>query len=219
MLEIRYLSVGILQTNTYLIFDRGSREGVLIDPGDEAERIIDLVNRCDVRVKGIYLTHAHFDHLLALRDLRSDLGCGFYLHRNDEHLLKLAPHYAKEFIGRVTPPPPSPDGWIADGQIIRIGKGYCKVLHTPGHTPGSVCYLLEEERAVLTGDTLFAGSIGRTDLPGGDLEQLRSSILDKLLKLPDDYVIYPGHGPSSTIGVEKRLNPFVRSFTDSRKVL
>ena len=218
MLEIRDLSVGILQTNAYVVFDRDSGEGILVDPGDEAERIIDLVKRCGVRVRGIYLTHAHFDHLLAVRDLRSDLGCGFYLHRGDELILKLAPKYAREFIGRVIPPPPDPDGWIEDGQIIRIGESSCKIIHTPGHTPGSVCYLLEEERVVLTGDTLFAGSIGRADLPGGDLRQLRSSILDKLLKLPDDYAIYPGHGPSSTIGVERRMNPFVRSFVDSGRL-
>ncbi|RLF99742.1 MAG: MBL fold metallo-hydrolase [Thaumarchaeota archaeon] len=217
MLEIRYLSVGILQTNTYLIFDRDSREGVLIDPGDEAEKIMDLVERCGVRVKAIYLTHAHFDHLLALRDLKNDLGCDFYLHKDDEYLLKLAPHYAKELVGRVIPPPPTPDGWIADGQIIKIGEGFCKILHTPGHPPGSVCFLLEEEKVILTGDTLFAGSIGRTDLPGGNLEQLKFSLLNKLLKLPDDHVIYPGHGPSSTIGVEKMLNPFIRRFIDSKE--
>lgn len=218
MLEIRSISVGKLFTNVYLVFDSESREGILIDPGDEAERIMELVNRLGVDVEAIYLTHGHFDHLLAVRDLKADLNCKLYLHPADREILPLVPHDARYFLGRDVPPPPKPDEWLIDGQSIKVGRYYGKVIHTPGHTPGSVCFLFRD--IIFTGDTLFAGSIGRTDLPGGSLESLLSSLKNKVLKLPDDFVIYPGHGPSSTIGVERRLNPFIRHITelqDSRR--
>lgn len=212
MLEVRCLSVGRLQTNVYLVFDQEFRRGIVIDPGDEAEKIVELISRCDVGVDAIYLTHGHFDHVLALRDLREELGCRFYLHKADEDILTSASHDAEHFLGIEVSPPPRPDGWVADGQLIRIGSHLGRVLHTPGHTRGSVCYVFEE--MIFTGDTLFAGSIGRTDLPGGNLNDLISS-LNKILKFPDEFMIYPGHGPSSTVGVEKRLNPFVRNLAAS----
>ena len=212
MLEVRCLSVGRLQTNAYLVFDEEFRRGIVIDPGDEAERIMDLISRCDVEVDAIYLTHGHFDHVLALRDLRRELRCKVYLHKADEGILASAPRDAKYFLGIEVPPPPKPDGWIADGQLIWIGSHLGKVLHTPGHTRGSVCYVFEE--MIFTGDTLFAGSVGRTDLPGGSLKDLVSS-LSKILNFPDEFMIYPGHGPSSTVGVERKLNAFVRNLMAS----
>lgn len=181
---------------------------MMIDAGDDAERIIKVIEDRGVEVKGIYLTHGHFDHVLAVRDLKEELGCNFYIHENDAIILSRAPADAKYFLGIEVDPPPKPDGWVFDGQILRIGDHDVRVIHTPGHTPGSVCYLAGE--MIFTGDTLFAGSIGRTDLPGGSLQNLLSSISMKIMSLPDHCVVYPGHGPSSTIGAERMLNPFLR---------
>ncbi len=210
MIVVKGISVGRLFSNSYLVFDSELKEGVLIDAGDEAEKIAWLVDHFDIEVKGIYLTHGHFDHALAIRDLKEELGCGFYVHKADEGVLASVPSDAEFFLGIKVPALPEPEGWISDGQTIRVGKYYMKVIHTPGHTPGSVCFLLD--RYVFTGDTLFAGSIGRTDLHGGSLELLLSSIKTRLLTLPEDFVVYPGHGPSTTIGAEKRMNPFLRDF-------
>ncbi len=210
MLVVKCVPVGRLFSNAYIVFDQGSLEGIIIDAGDEAEKILEVVRANDVRVKGIYLTHGHFDHILAVGDLRRELGCGFYIHKADESILSRVPMDAKYFLGIDVDLPPKPDGWLRDGQTFKVGEALVKVIHTPGHTPGSVCYVIGEN--VFVGDTLFAGSIGRTDLPGGDINELARSLRGKILKLPDHYVVYPGHGPSSTIGVEKRLNPFVRSL-------
>jgi len=210
MISVKAVSVGKLLSNSYLVFDSELKEGVIIDAGDEAEKILRLVREHGVKVSGIYLTHGHFDHVLALRELKESLGCGFYIHKADEAILASAPSDAKLFLGIDVLPPPRPDGWLFDGQVIGVGRYSMRVIHTPGHTPGSVCFLVE--RYVFTGDTLFAGSIGRSDLSGGDFQQLLSSIKSKLMTLPDDFVIYPGHGPSSTMGVERRMNPFLRDF-------
>ena len=207
MLMVKCVAVGRLFSNSYVIFDSESKEGIIIDAGDEAEKIFSIVKNHGVAVKGIFLTHGHFDHVLALKDLEEKLGCGFYIHKEDERILSSAPSDAKTFLGIDVPPPPKPDGWLQDGQTITIGRSAAKVIHTPGHTPGSVCFVFDG--FVFTGDLLFAGSIGRTDMPGGDLNSLLSSIKNKLFKLPDDYLVYPGHGPSTMIGVEKSMNPFV----------
>ena len=208
MLRVECIPVGRLLSNSYLLYDAGGGEGIIIDAGDDAERIIRIVEMNGVKVKGIYLTHGHFDHVLAVRELRERLGCGFYIHENDAMILSRVPLDAKYFLDLDIDPPPEPDGWIFDGQILHVGGHEIKVIHTPGHTPGSVCYLARE--AIFTGDTLFAGSIGRTDLPGGSLQDLLNSISTKILSLPDHYAVYPGHGPSSTIGAERKLNPFLR---------
>jgi len=207
MLLVECITVGALFTNCYIVYDSEKSVGIIVDAGDEADKILEAVDRRDVKIRGIFLTHGHFDHVLAVRDLKKELNCGFYLHKADEEILKFVPRDAKVFLDRDVPPPPKPDGWIAEGQVIEVGKYSAKVIHTPGHTPGSVCYVFDG--CVFTGDTLFAGSVGRTDLHGGDPNLLISSIVDKLFKLPDSYAVYPGHGPSTTIGVEKKLNPFV----------
>ena len=214
MLRVECIPVGRLLSNSYLLYDAGGGEGIIIDAGDDAERIIRIVEMNGVKVKGIYLTHGHFDHVLAVRELRERLGCGFYIHENDAMILSRVPLDVKYFLDLDIDPPPEPDGWIFDGQILHVGGHEIKVIHTPGHTPGSVCYLARE--AIFTGDTLFAGSIGRTDLPGGSLQDLLNSISTKILSLPDHYAVYPGHGPSSTIGAERRLNPFLRWIGDWR---
>ncbi|MEM2331875.1 MAG: MBL fold metallo-hydrolase [Nitrososphaerota archaeon] len=206
MLMVDRIIVGLLMSNSYLVFDPVIREGILIDAGDEAEKIFKNIERNRVEVKAIYATHGHFDHVLAVRELKEYLECKFYIHREDLDILMKATIACKEITGERCLEPPAPDEYIKDGDIVKIGGSEIKVLHTPGHTPGSVSYVLDG--AVFTGDTLFAGAVGRHDLPGGNLRQLLNS-LNKLLSLPEDYSVYPGHGPTTTIGVEKIYNPFV----------
>lgn len=206
MLMVDRIIVGLLMSNSYLVFDPVVREGILIDAGDEAEKILKSIDRNRIEVKAIYATHGHFDHILAVRELKEYLGCKFYIHREDLDILEKSTLTYKEVIGERCPEPPAPDGYVEDGDTVKVGDSEIKVLHTPGHTAGSVSYVLDG--AVFTGDTLFAGAIGRHDLPGGNLQQLLIS-LNKLLSLPEDYSVYPGHGPSTTIGVEKIFNPFV----------
>jgi len=199
--------VGALQSNSYIVFDQEFGEGLVIDAGEEPQKIIHRIEEKGIRVEGIYVTHCHFDHILAVRELKEALGCKFYIHRADEEVLKRSVEDAELYLGLSSFDPPKPDGYIDDGDEIRIGRNILKVLHTPGHTPGSISYVFDG--GVFTGDTLFAGSIGRTDMFGGDIKLLVKSVVEKLFKLPDQYVIYPGHGPTSTIGVEKKFNPYV----------
>jgi len=193
--------VGLLQTNSYIVFDKYSNKGVVIDAGGEPRKIMDRIREREIEIEGIYATHCHFDHILAVRELKEALGCKFYVHRADEEVLKRSVEDVELYLGVSSFDPPKPDGYIDDGDEIRIGRNILKVLHTPGHTPGSVSYVFDG--GVFTGDTLFAGSIGRTDMFGGDIELLVKSVVEKLFKLPDQYAIYPGHGPTSTIGIEK----------------
>ena len=199
--------VGLLQTNSYIVFDKYSSKGVVIDAGGELRKIMDRIREREIEIEGIYATHCHFDHILAVRELKEALGCKFYVHRTDEEVLKRGVEDVELYLGVSSFDPPKPDGYIDDGDEIRIGRNILKVLHTPGHTPGSVSYVFDG--GVFTGDTLFAGSIGRTDMFGGDIKLLVKSVVEKLFKLPDQCVIYPGHGPTSTIGVEKKFNPYV----------
>lgn len=207
VLAVERVTVGPLDTNSYVVFDSESREGVIIDAGGDSIKILSAISRHEVDVAGIYLTHGHFDHILAVSDLRRELNCRFYIHEQDQDILSQAPLDAERLLGLSIPTSPPPDGLIREGDVIRVGSLKLEVLHTPGHTPGSVCFVADG--CVFTGDTLFAGSIGRTDLLGGDLENLISSILNKLFMLPDDYMVYPGHGPSTMLRVEKLMNPFV----------
>lgn len=207
MLAVERVEVGPLLSNSYLVFDPVLREGVIIDAGDDAWKILGVVQKYGVRVGAVYATHGHFDHVLAVRELKEALGCRFYIHEGDVFLLRSAAEEARKLIGARYPEPPEPDGHVEDGDEVKVGDEVLKVIHTPGHSPGSVCYLAGE--AVFTGDTLFAGSIGRADLPGGDLNKLVDSILSKLFSLPDDSAVYPGHGPSTTIGAEKLYNLYV----------
>lgn len=206
MLLIERVVVGPLMSNVYLVFDNVRREGVLIDAGDEPEKIIEVVEKNKVEVKAVYATHGHFDHVLAVRKIKDYSGCRFYIHKEDLPILRRSAENCKRLLGRDCFNPPDPDGYIEDKDEITIGEYEIRVMHTPGHTPGSLSYILKD--AVFTGDTLFAGAVGRHDFPGGNLEQLLNS-LNKLLRLPDNFAVYPGHGPSTTIGVEKVYNPFV----------
>ncbi|RLG06417.1 MAG: MBL fold metallo-hydrolase [Thaumarchaeota archaeon] len=204
---IDQIVVGALQSNSYIVFDRESGEGLIIDAGGDPQKIIHRVYEKGVKIKGIYATHCHIDHILAIRELREAFGCKFYIHRADEEVLERSVEDAEIYLGLSSFDPPKPDGYVDDGDEIGIGENVLKVLHTPGHTPGSVSYAFNG--GVFTGDTLFAGSVGRTDMFGGDIRSLVRSVIERLFKLPDWYVIYPGHGLTSLIGVEKRFNPYV----------
>ena len=194
-------------SNCYMIFDRLSGEGAVIDPSSDYDAVMSAAGRVDVAVTKILLTHGHFDHILNLRPLRETTGAPVYVHADDAACLTDARRSEfLSFLGKNITFSPA-EMLLHDGDEIPIGSETVTVLHTPGHTPGSVVYAFGT--TLLTGDTLFAGCIGRTDLLGGDSNAMNCSIR-RLLKLPDDTVIYPGHGGKSTIEHEKSSNPFLR---------
>lgn len=199
--------VGPLGVNCYIIGCENTKEGVVIDPGDDAERIITAFSGRGLKIAHVLNTHGHFDHIGANRAIMEATGADLLIHEADVPFLTLADRAAAAFgvKGENSPPP---DGFLRDGMTIAVGELELKVIHTPGHTSGGCCFY--GNGIVVTGDTLFADSIGRTDLPGGSLEALLDSIHGKLLGLPDDTVVYPGHGPSTTIGREKARNPYLR---------
>lgn len=207
MIRVKRSVVGKLSTNCYLLIDSDSEEALIIDPGDEPAKILGVLEP-GLSVKGIIATHCHFDHILAVDYLREALGAKFYIHRDDLPILEEAPRNALEWVG-TTFDPPSPDDYLSEDKNIDLGSHKIKVLHTPGHSPGSICLLVDD--VLLSGDTLFAGSVGRTDLYGGDYNQLLRSIKEKLCILSDDTRVMPGHGEATRIGIEKLYNPFVRA--------
>jgi hydroxyacylglutathione hydrolase len=207
------LLVGPLGVNCYVLADEKTREGIVIDPGGNAGNILGALGRHHVQVRAIVNTHAHFDHVLALPEIRAATHAPFLLHADDVPILAAVQKSAASFGMHVNQPAP-PDRLLDDGDEIRAGEIALRVLYTPGHSPGSIC--LVGEGRVFVGDTLFEGSIGRTDLPGGDYALIMRSIRDKLLPLPDETVVYPGHGASTTIGQEKALNEFIRPLITGR---
>jgi len=205
MAEIHTLVVGQLQTNCYIL--KSGSEAIILDPGDEAERILKFIKDINARPTRIFATHTHFDHVLAVDGVRKATKTPFLIHQDDLPMLQSMQSRVRQFMGFEVPPPPKVDGYLKDGDSFKVGEETIRVLHTPGHSPGSIS--LAGEGYVLTGDALFNQSIGRTDLPGGDLNTLIHSIREKLFKLDDDTTVYPGHGPETTIGDEKLANPFV----------
>lgn len=197
--------IGALQNNCYLVADEVSGRAAVIDPGLECEPVLEAIRAARLTLECVVLTHAHFDHVSG-----SDLfpGIPIVMHPDDVPLLQKVPETAR-FFGYTVAAPPAPSRLVREGDRIRVGGVSLEVLETPGHTPGGISLLADE--VVFVGDTLFAGSIGRTDLSGGSYETLLRSISTKLLELPDTTVVYPGHGPSTTIGEERRDNPFLRS--------
>ncbi len=197
--------VGRLQTNCYIL--QSGPVGVIVDPGDEPDRILRFLKDSKIKPIEIVATHTHFDHVLGVQTIRSKLNIPFLIHKEDLAMLESMQSRVREFMGFEVPPPPRVDRFLADEESIAIGQDKLQVIHTPGHSPGSVSFAGSE--FVLTGDALFNQSIGRTDLPGGDLDTLLHSITDRLFKLSDDTIVYPGHGPETSIGDEKLTNPFV----------
>jgi len=194
-----------LQTNCYIL--QCDATAIIIDPGDEPERIVRFLNGMKVKPSQIIATHTHFDHVLGVDSLRTKLSIPFLIHHDDLDMLESMQSRVRQFMGFEVPPPPKVDGYLKDGESLKLGDESIRVLHTPGHSPGSIS--LSGDGYVLTGDALFSQSIGRTDLPGGDLDTLVRSIREQLFKLDDETIVYPGHGPETTIGDEKLANPFV----------
>jgi hydroxyacylglutathione hydrolase len=203
------LPVGILGCNCSVIGDEVSREAIVIDPGDDVSSIIKILDRHGLVVKTIAITHAHIDHIGGAEKLRSHTGAPVYMHAADKALSDQLDVQAA-WLGVEAPRNPGIDQPAHEGDVLRAGSIEAHVLHTPGHTPGSISLYLPLESKVIAGDTLFQGSVGRTDLPGGDTAQIGHSIRGKLYTLPEDTIVFPGHGGTTTIGKEKRQNPFVR---------
>ena len=205
---IKGLIVGPLDENTYIVSDEKTGEAIIIDPGDEPDRIMDVVKKDNLRVKAIVCTHAHFDHIGAIGDIKKATGAEVLVHGDDLDIFRAARDHAI-FWGFEIDDLPEPDGLLNEGDVIRVGGLEFKVLHTPGHSPGSIS--IYGEGVVFTGDTIFQGSVGRTDLPGGSLGRLKESF-SRLLKLPEDTRVLSGHGPETTIGREKVENFFVHEL-------
>jgi hydroxyacylglutathione hydrolase len=206
-----HLVVGDLSCNCYLIGDPLTREAMVLDPGDDGGRIEKAIARHDLTVIAIVATHAHFDHIMAAEVLRAATGAPFYLHLSDLDLLQWLPASLEMFLGMQNPPPaPEVDNKLNDGDELKVGEHSLQVIHTPGHSPGSICLLTgtDQDRTLFSGDTLFAMSVGRADLPGGDQDALLSSIRERLFPL-GEMPVYPGHGPATTLDRERVNNPFV----------
>ncbi len=209
--RVHVLPVGPLQENCSVVEHAGSRRAAVIDPGDEGEAILEFLSERGLTLSAILVTHGHFDHVGAVGLLKTRTGAKIFAHAGDVELMKMASKAGATYGITVASVPP-PDGLVGDGDTIPFGDGAFKVLHTPGHSPGSVTYLLDGWAFV--GDLVFAGSIGRTDLPGGSMPTLMRSIREKIFTLDDGVELVPGHGPDTTVGHEKRSNPF---FEGDRK--
>jgi hydroxyacylglutathione hydrolase len=202
------LPVGPLQCNCSVIGDEVSRDAMVIDPGDDIEDVLAIIRKHNLSVKQIVITHAHIDHVGGASKLRKITGAPILLNQNDYDLLKMIDVQAS-WIGVPSPGKIDIDQSIAQADQVKAGALTADVIHTPGHTEGSICLYFPAQQKLIAGDTLFAGSIGRTDLPGGSFEKIISSLHEKVLALPDDTIVVPGHGPQTTIGEERASNPFL----------
>jgi glyoxylase-like metal-dependent hydrolase (beta-lactamase superfamily II) len=203
------LPVGMLQCNCSIFGDEQTREALVVDPGDEISRILQVLQRHGLTVKGIVITHAHIDHIGGAQKLKKATGAPVYMNPNDAELQKMMEVQAG-WLGVQTPDAVEIDSPATDGGRLVVGATEFHVLHTPGHTQGSISLWIPSEGKLVAGDTLFRDSIGRTDLPGGDSRQILRSIHDKLLPLPEETVVIPGHGESTTIGREREFNYFLQ---------
>ena len=214
-IEVRGLIVGAFQENCWVIGNRRTREAICIDPGEQADDILHMASEMGVTIKLIANSHAHLDHVLGVRGVQADDNAKFLLHEADLGILQGAAESAARF-GMKVEQPPDPDYYIEDEQQVEVDGVELHVIHTPGHTRGSVCFY--GHGVLFSGDTLFRNSIGRTDLPGGDYNQEMSSIVDKLLTLPDDTIVLPGHMDQTTLAAERTQNPFILQTLQQRGI-
>ncbi len=214
-LLVRGIVVGLFQENCYIVGSRRTGEAVCVDPGDEPAKILALARDMGVRITRIVCSHAHLDHIMAVRAVAEASGAPFLLHADDHTLAEQLPIAARQWLGRDVPPPPRPDFAVRDGDDVEIAGIQLRAIHTPGHTQGSIS--LYGGGMLFSGDTLFRGSVGRTDLPGGDWGQLMKSIADRLLALPDETIVLPGHMQETTIGAERDGNPWILAALAQRR--
>ena len=204
--------VGPLQCNCSIIGDETTREAIVVDPGDDIDDLLGLLLRNGLKVKQIFITHAHIDHIGGAMKLKKATGAPIMMHRADEMQLPLLDMQA-QWIGMQLPGQVTVDEFAKDLDRLKAGDLAATILHTPGHTEGSSCLYFPDQQKLIAGDTLFSGSIGRTDLPGGDFKKIMRSLHTTVLELPDQTRVTPGHGPETTIGAERQSNPFL---TDNR---
>ena len=203
---VEYMPVGPIMANCYIVGCEETREAVVIDPGDEADKILQKLAELNLKVKYIINTHGHFDHVGANRELKDATGAQLLIHADDATMLEHLSQAAASF-GLQSENSPPPDRTVDEGDEIKFGTITLEVIHTPGHSPGGIS--LKAENCLFVGDTLFSGSIGRTDLPGGNFNTLKASIQKKIFPLGDHIRVYTGHGPETSVGREKQYNPFV----------
>ena len=206
--KVEILIVGPLFSNCYIVWDEDIKQGVIIDPGDDADVILKTVEKLGIKIKYILATHGHFDHVGAVAPLKREFKAEFLAHKGDFFFIEDGENAARRW-GVDIEQPPTPDRFIEDGDKIEIGDFHLEVIHTPGHSPGGISFLYD--KMLFGGDTLFQGSIGRTDFRKGSFEDLSKAIKTRLYSLPDDTIVYTGHGPITTIGDEKKYNAFVRA--------
>jgi hydroxyacylglutathione hydrolase len=196
-------------TNCFILGDEQTHQAIVIDPGGEADKILRQIDSMGLTVMAVVNTHAHVDHIGAIRQIKDVTGAQIMMHEAELPLLQAASRMGRLFGIRIEQPP-DPDRFLSEGEVISLGDGISlSVLDTPGHSPGGISLITSDKKLCFAGDTLFAGSIGRTDLPGGDYHMLIASIKTKLLPLGDDMKVLPGHGPATTLGAERRYNPFL----------
>ena len=209
-MRIETLVVSAYEENTYLVWNSETAEGVVFDPGAEGERIVSRIEELKVDVKAILLTHGHADHIGAVAEVKERYGAPVYIGRGEERLLADPRENLSAFFGEGIVAPP-PDYLLDEGDTVEVAGFRFSILSTPGHSPASICYHYQTH--LFSGDVLFMGSIGRTDFPHSNHQDLMDSLRDKVLTLPDDTVVYPGHGPTTTIGRERTANPFLTGLS------
>lgn len=207
MINIYHNILGQVQTNCYLIVNEEDKQCLIVDPADEYKKIVMMIERTGCVPKGIFLTHGHFDHILAADELRNAYGIKIYASEDEKAILDSPDMNLSSLMGR-TPVALKADVYLRDGEELEAAGIKIRAIHTPGHTKGSMCYYIESAKVLMSGDTLFSESVGRTDFPTGSMSEIVNSIKNKLFELPDETRVYPGHGDATEIDYEKQYNPF-----------